>query len=204
MIDPSVDQPGHSLRTLVWQALRTYRTEHLFPFLLDRDVIVRTIAARELQVRGTLQVFEHVIQLAGQDRHVAREVAAFVLGQLGLSKRPYRNRSFPVLAKLAEDAHPSVRSAAIASLGHLRLPRSLPAVVQAAQDRVAPVRLSAAFALGKFKKTPETVRLLRKLARDKHPQVREWATFSLEGAPARSEADRSSPSKTPSRHASRR
>jgi len=107
-------------------------------------------------------------------------MSAFVLGQLGVPDHPFREHSVPILIKLASsDPSPSVRSAAVASLGHLRANRSLPAVVKAAQDLSADVRLSAAFALGKLKLTADAARILRKLVRDRDSKVREWAILSL-------------------------
>ena len=181
MIDISADRAGHSLRTLVWQALRGYRTDLLYQFLRDKDVIVRTIAARELQTRGTRKVYEYVSRHASDKSTVMREISAFVLGQLGTPDRPFRERSVPILVKLASsDQSPSVRAAAVSSLGHLRASRSLPVVVDAAQDPSADVRTSAAVALGCLKRTTNSVRTLRKLVRDKDRGVREWAMWSLD------------------------
>jgi hypothetical protein len=93
MTDDSADRAGHSLRTLVWQALRLYRTDLLYQFLCDKDVIVRTIAARELQTRGTRKVYEYVSRHANDKSTVMREISAFVLGQLGTPDRPFRARA---------------------------------------------------------------------------------------------------------------
>ena len=52
MIDVGTDREGHSVRMLVSAALRAYPTATLFQFLEDRDVIVRSLAARQLQLRA--------------------------------------------------------------------------------------------------------------------------------------------------------
>lgn len=190
MIDLSTDKPGHSLRTLVWQAIREYRTGALFPFLLDKDTVVRTIAARELQVRGTKPVFEHALHLATRRSRTAREIGAFILGQLGTPKRPFRRESLPMLCKLADDKDAEVRSAAISSLGHLKAEGALQILVRAASDPEACVRFSAASALGGLRKSAVARRALRKLARDSNKNVKDWAQFELDrdnsdSAPAR-------------------
>ncbi len=180
MIDISVDRAGHSLRMLVWEALRGYRTDRLFRFLRDKDIIVRSVAARELQLRGTRKVFDHVAKLAGDKSPMAREMSAFALGQLGVPKYPFRVSSAAILSRLAcTDASASVRSAAVSSLGHLKANRSLGIVIEAAQDPAATVRVSAAFALGCLRRSTEAVRAFNKLARDKDREVREWAKWSL-------------------------
>ena len=50
------DASTSTLHLLVWQALQTYTVEALLPLLDDNDSIVRTAAARELQLRGSKQV----------------------------------------------------------------------------------------------------------------------------------------------------
>ena len=66
---------------LVFQALKQYSTNALVPMLEDKDVIVRSAVARELQIRGGDDVFTAAQNLGASERHESREIAAlFVLG----------------------------------------------------------------------------------------------------------------------------
>ena len=56
--------------------------------LSEQDAIVRTAAARELQMRGGRDIFEKVQHLSGNENPETREIAAFILGQIGTPKMP--------------------------------------------------------------------------------------------------------------------
>src|SRR4030095_1498035 len=135
MIDIGTDRNGHSLRMLTSEALKAYPTAMLFQFLEDRDVIVRSLAARHLQLRGGKDVFDYARQLLLSKRAPSREVAAFLLGQLGTPKRPFRVQSTRLLVDLLKsEANSQVRAAAIASLGQLRAINAVERVLSYAND----------------------------------------------------------------------
>lgn len=180
MIDISTDKPGETIRALVWQALKQYRNEHLYQFLHDKSPIVRTIAARELQIRGAKDTFRKMEILARSESAVLKELCAFILGQLGTPKAPYKNESIPYLLALSADKSPNVRSAAIAALGHLRADDKQTIILKAAKDKSPKVRLAAAAALIHLKRSASSTKCLKQLCKDRNREVRSWAQTSLE------------------------
>jgi HEAT repeat protein len=177
MIDIGVDRPGHSLRILVFQALRLYGTSALLPLLLDKSSIVSTATVRELQGRGGEVVYDEAVRLLASKLGYVRETAAFLLGQLGYPDYPFAAQSVPLLIEvLRKDKSASVRASAAAALGHLRKKSALPPLLVASKDGAADVRASVAFALSKFPRSVEAKKCLLRLARDRDEEVRRWAS----------------------------
>lgn len=146
-IDIGIDRKGRSLRMLVSQALGLYKTNSLLAFLHDPNAIVRSAAARHLQTRGDPEVFERAIELAQSKRRDDREIAAFLLGQLGTPLQPFKGKSVPVLEKLCGDRAYVVRIAALAALGHLRATQSEEVIRHARRDAHPEVRSMANYVL---------------------------------------------------------
>lgn len=144
-IDIGIDRKGHSLRTLVYQALEKYSTSSLLPLLRDRNAIVRTAAARQLQMRPDHKIFYHGVELASSKKRSDREVAAFLLGQLGTPHQPFRAESIPVLEKLCSDHAYEVRLAAVAALGHLKAVEAASTLKRAKRDSHQQVREMALY-----------------------------------------------------------
>jgi HEAT repeat protein len=143
-IDIGIDDEGHSLRLLVFNGLQAYPTQSLFQFLHDRNSIVRTAAARRLQTQPEVElVFAHVRSLAGFPNAYAREISAFVLGQLGTPRKPFKSESVPILVRLCGDRAHEVRIAALAALWHLQGTAAEPFTQFAEGDRDARVRAAA-------------------------------------------------------------
>lgn len=176
MIASGIDKDGESLRLLVAQALRAYPTQSLHPFLEDKSVLVRSAAAREVQIRGEPISFEVANALIEDKRAYVREVAVFILGQLGTPNFPYREKSIPIISdRLALDKSAAVRAAAAAALGHLNAHESLDALVVAASDSSAEVRACTAFALSNLKRRRKAREMLLILKSDESDDVRFWA-----------------------------
>ena len=114
-----------------------------------------------------------------------REIAAFILGQLGTPERPFAAESFPVLGRLLDDPYWEVRRAAAGAVGMLSGPgrQADPAIqgrlLDLAGDRVPDVRASVAAALGTIDDARARSRLER-LLDDDDPQVRDDAELGLE------------------------
>lgn len=176
MIDKGVDEPGSSLRVLVSQALRSYPTRVLNTFLDDKNTVVRTAAARELQSRGEVESFEFAVSLLSDRRAYMREIGVFILGQLGTPDYPYKDASIDLIAeRLSLDKSQMVRASAAAALGHLKASSKLDILIYAASDESANVRACAAFALTRMKRRPKAREALCALRNDENPEVRCWA-----------------------------
>ena len=122
---------------LVWQALRLYPTNSLFQFLHDPSSIVRTIAARELQTRAEIDVvFDYTASMVGSSKRRDREIAAFLLGQIGTPNRPLKAKSLPLLETLCRDSDAEIRATALSSLGRLDAKEALQIVRNALNDTV--------------------------------------------------------------------
>ena len=109
-----------TIDTLIWQALEMYPIKVLPQFLTDTNSRVRMAAARAIQLKGGDIEFELASSMLNSKKHLDREIAAFILGQLGTPKLPYRKQSISLLDKaLKADRISSVRSAAavIRSIG---------------------------------------------------------------------------------------
>ena len=186
MIDGGTDRKGCSLRMLVSEALRAYPTSALFEFLEDRDVVVRSAAARKLQLCATREVFNRASQLLKSDRVATREVAAFLLGQLGTPRRPYKGESAGLLMQLLDsEKNTQVRAVAITSLGQLKATDTLDRIIAFSNDRSPSVRASVAFAIGyayaqRHPRMPSKfVNLVQKLSSDSSRVVRDSAKLAL-------------------------
>lgn len=125
------------------------------PFLLDDDEDVRYDAARVIARLGR-PVLDRALAWADDPRPRMREMACFILGQIG--DRDERGvvvvrdpEGLPVLLRLLEtDPDEEVRVSAIASLGQHAVPATVPVLARAASDQSENVRLEVAMSLGSF------------------------------------------------------
>ena len=169
-----------TLRLLVYQALKHYTEEALLPMLEDGCSIVRTAVARELQLRGGEPTFARASMLLQSPKAGDREIAVFLLGQLGTPHFPFRQQACPLVeARLIEDQVEAIREAAAATLGHQASTASVPILLRAATDPSATVRAAVAASLGQFRAEPRVAKVLDELAQDSDEAVRDWALHSL-------------------------
>jgi HEAT repeats len=105
-------------------------------------------SVRELQRRGTREVFELSSELcAGQEPHALR-VGLDVLGQLGYERgRPFLADSLPIALRLARDTEQVVLRSALAALGNLGDPQALPVLLSHMGAPDAATRLVVAQAM---------------------------------------------------------
>ena len=188
MLD-SVDVTESPLRLILFKALRSYDDRQLLAWLEDRDPILRTAAARELQMRSGDQVFEHIKTLCRSSRHETREAAAFALGQLGTPACPYAEASFDLLSDLLRDEYYEVRSQAIAAIGQLATLGHQPKsglkkrLLEFAADPEPAIRVAVAYSLLSLRDRRIDA-VIQRLLDDEDATVRDAAVFTLQ---ARSE-----------------
>lgn len=159
--------------------------------LLDDDEDARYDAARAIARMG-LPVLDRALAWADDPRPRMREMACFILGQIG-----YRDEQgvvvardpegIPVLLRLLEtDPEAEVRAAAASALGRHAVPNTVSALARAVSDPSEDVRLEVAIALGIFYWIDEdqsykgaAAAALLRLMDDKDEDVRDWATFGI-------------------------
>lgn len=186
MTDIGADEPGHSLRMLISQALKTYASSSLHNFLQDKNDIVRTAAARELQIRGERETLTVAGELLARDTTALREIGAFILGQLGTPRRPFQKECTALLKEaLRKEANVKVRSAIITSLGQQGEISSLPASLKFFTDESPAVRAAVAFAIGVTGPGDSRVhrqakKILDCLSKDRSRVVREYVKLAYE------------------------
>lgn len=163
------------------EPLTGHETARLLDLLSDADEATRQAAAMILQRRGEQPAFVRAAQLLRHERAECREIAAFLLGQLGYTRGlPYREHSIPLLeALLNDDPCADVRASTAAALGYLEARGALVKLVRAAADPAPQVRLAVAEALGRLA-MPGCEVVLEQLRRDPHPEVVEWARTGTE------------------------
>jgi HEAT repeat protein len=167
---------GGSIDILLWQALQLYPTEALFGFIVDKSYRVRMAAARELHIRGENVAFEWAKELLGARAVYKREIAVFLLGQLGTPDYPYREESLPLLKDAWHDPNADVRAGVIDALGHLRAIELIDLILEAARDQNADIRMAAASTLDANRfDDPRAEQALIKLRTDPDKDVRYWA-----------------------------
>jgi HEAT repeat protein len=183
MIDDP-DYTNSTIRLLAFQALKHWETKAIFPLLSDEDYVVRSAAARELQIRGGEDTFEKLQNLVGDPVSYVREIVAFALGQLGTPNFPYKEQSIPLLLNLLSDDDFEVRAAAVAAFGHLGID-GMPEVVEEqlvamVDDQSEDVRECLACALGSSSGSEKVVVTLVRLQNDSSERVRSWAAIGFE------------------------
>jgi HEAT repeat protein len=181
MFDASHDR----LRLAVARALSHYDEDELFDCLSDPEPILRTAAARRLQVRGTRSAFDRTLKLLDHPRFEQREIGAFVLGQFGTPDCPYADDTFRLIPQLLSDPYVEVQAAAAEAAGSLAMlghqpPRSVlvPLIAQSRSPE-PDLRAAVAFALGMVR-DDAALACLREMAEDEDPDVRDMVETALE------------------------
>ncbi len=183
MID-DLDGSSSTLRLLASEAIKKWSSSAILKLIFDDDYIVRTTAARELQLRGEKETFDIVVSLVSDERAFVREICAFILGQLGTPKMSYKEQSLPCLLNLIKDESVDVRAAAAAGLGHISYAGmsadAEDALLLAANDTEEGVRACAAYALGHASNSDKIKRALAELGSDSSEDVRSCAELGAE------------------------
>jgi HEAT repeat protein len=170
--------------------------EQMVELLLDDDKDKRYEVANDI-AKGGREVIPRAIELAEDARPRMREMACYILGQVGYPDPDYplllirHPDGIPTLLKrLVSDIDAEVRAAAAYALSFHKVRSAAPALCRAASDPSCEVRYSVAIALrtlrvaewedekGRSLRGEVTAALLR-LMDDEDDDVRDWATFGL-------------------------
>ena len=162
MIPATTDENGHSLKLLLHLAIQQASPDAVFRFANDQDAIVRAIAARRLATDKLLEerAYRFALELSDDPKSKRRELSAYLLGQIGTPKYPYKTESVAILEKLAKDRSAAVRGAAIVALGHLEAKSSKTLILESLDDPDAGVVDSASYALWAIGRTEKDKRRL--------------------------------------------
>ena len=132
-----------------------------------------------LAARGSRDVLEAMRELGSDPEPAARELAAYVLGQLGTAVPALPAEQDAALGEMAAREDDAEVLAAIAcAYGHLGAPHGDDWLLAQAASAEPDVREAVAFALG-GRAGDAALATLIALSSDREPGVRDWATFAL-------------------------
>jgi HEAT repeat protein len=172
------------------------RRDECISRLMDEDEEARYDVARQIARLGK-PVISRTIELAEDPCPRMREMACYILGQVGYSspEEPDWLIRYPdgiptLLRHLESDSDREVRATAAYALGFHAVPSTLPLLCRAATGPPESVRLAAAHALGSFyeetwateegrRHREEVTTTLLRLMDDEDEEVRDWATFGI-------------------------
>jgi methionyl-tRNA formyltransferase len=141
-----------------------------------------------LAARGTQDVLDAMVALSADPEPGTRELAAYVLGQLGTAAPALpaeQDAALSAMAAREDDAE--VLSAIACAFGHLGAPHGQAWLLAQHAHEDPDVREAVAFALG-GREGEDVMAALIELSGDASSGVRDWATFAL-GTLAREDSD---------------
>jgi HEAT repeat protein len=154
-----VDPSSSTSRLLAWEALRKYPTKALINLLDDPEIEVRTLAARELQLRGGRNLLNLGAEMLASRSPARRALGAFLLGQLGAPRLPFATKTGELFERLlAREKSRDVVEVALYALGHVGGKEKLTngklreLVKARSQSSNSGMRRAARFALRSFEK----------------------------------------------------
>ena len=141
-----------------------------------------------LAARGTQDVLDAMVELSADPEPETRELAAYVLGQLGTAAPALPAEQDAALSAMADrEADAEVLSAIACAFGHLGAPHGQAWLLAQRAHEDPDVREAVAFALG-GREGEDVMAALIELSGDASSGVRDWATFAL-GTLAREDSD---------------
>jgi HEAT repeat protein len=196
-LESSIERSIAELRRKMAEPEDAEKLEALIERLLDDNQEARYEVAREIGSHGRW-VMPRANTLADDPRPRMREMAAYILGQVGYPDPAspgflirYPDGIATLLRLLERDPDEEVRTNAAYALGFLKAPATIPILVRVADDPCPEVREAVATALGSFHATyywsaklqqrylDELRSTLLRLMDDEDDDVRDWATFGI-------------------------
>src|ERR1051326_3817065 len=136
-------------------------------------------AVMVLQVRGSPDIFEAARSLSTSAEPHERQVAAHILGQVGLTEQRFQEEAVLLLVEqLHQEQDPEVLSALGMALGHRHDPRAIALLTALKTHPDERVRFGAVLGLSRYEEEV-AVQTLIDLSADPDAEVRDWATFEL-------------------------
>ncbi len=168
--DPSIQEAWNDPRSV----------HELISFVLcEQDEDVGWEAISLLQRRGSRAVFEAARDLCRSECPIEKELGALILGQNCVRVRTFTAAAVTILITLLEtETDEDVLRASCISLGHMRDPAAVPALIRMSTHSSDRVRLAVAFAVLHFS-DESAIETLIALSTDPDGVVRDWALFGL-------------------------
>ena len=176
---------GSDLYILAWQRVGQLTNAELTGFVCSRDSLVRDMVVREFHGRPCGEVFEIAQSLIHGKKAVERETGYLILGQLGTPKRPFRNKSVPLILRgLAAEKTTSVQCAISYAIGHLSPELTFHDEIAGGLIRYLDLgkkslRVAVAFAVSGVWTSKGWPILIRRLRSDTDLDVQDWLKISL-------------------------
>ena len=143
----------------------------------DEDAVWDCIAA--LHWRGTVEVLLRAAALGSSPCARERQLAADIVGQLGLPDRTFPAESADVLwGILTQEQDAGVLRAILIAFSHLKDPKIIEVAHTYVRHPDPDVRHAAVHALTGYD-DPRAIDFLIELTKDSETHVRDWATFGL-------------------------
>jgi hypothetical protein len=180
----------------VAQRIERGELEGMIAQLMDEDEHRPYEVALDI-TKGGPAVIPRVIALADDPQPRMREMACYILGQLGHPDAEvsgcfvYSPEGVPTLVRVLEtDPDEEVQASAAHALGFQAAPLTLPTLCRAALHPSSEVRYAVAHALGSFyeeawegaegaARRANVIQSLLRLMDDEDEDVRDWATFGI-------------------------
>ncbi len=176
MTEPFDNQPGPFKN---WGTDPRSNEELLRVALTEPDDDLAWDAIAVLHLRGSPDTFEAARVLSTSADPHERQVAADILGQLGLNEGHFQEEAVAILlGMLQQEQNPDVLSAVTTALSHRHDPRIIAPLVALKHHPDERVRFGLVLGLSGYEEEL-AVQALIELSADPDVDVRDWATFEL-------------------------
>ena len=178
-----------TLELLAWRHIETLPDEQVFQLLFDDEYRVRTLAGRVIHLRGTDYLFEKTCTLQHEEKAYLRDLCAFILGQIQVSKLEQIQQIPNILFALAQDKRIQVKESAIYAFGHFycrhaeEIPVSneiLSMILSYSKHPSTSIRCAVAFSLMSMPDCLAVRQTIDELRDDDDFDVCDWADIALE------------------------
>lgn len=177
------------LKILAQKYVESLTDEQVFQLAFNPEYDVRIIVGRVIHLRGTDYLFEKTCTLQHEEKAYLRELCAFVLGQIKVSKLEQIQQIPNILFALAQDKRIQVKESAIYAFGHFycrhaeEIPVSneiLSMILSNSKHPSTSIRRAVAFSLISMPDCLAVHQTIDELRDDDDFDVCDWADIALE------------------------